>query len=169
MSTVELFLTFSDTTVPRTFYQGDNTFDQLAGDVRVRAEFETGILNHQLLAGLQYQDVETDSNSAYYTGGGATVGDFRYVLDLRNPVYTGAPDQSVFDAIYNDAPTQTVQDTGVYISDQISLDKWRFTLGIRADSVENEFFCMRFCAAMGCDVANVEIVDFEVQFSVQTN
>ena len=131
-------LTFSDTTVPRTFYQGDNTFDQLAGDVRVRAEFETGILNHQLLAGLQYQDVETDSNSAYYTGGGATVGDFRYVLDLRNPVYTGAPDQSVFDAIYNDAPTQTVQDTGVYISDQISLDKWRFTLGIRADSVEND-------------------------------
>lgn len=30
-----------------------------------------------------------------------------------------------------------------------------------ADSVENEFFCMRFCAAMGCDVANVEIIDFE--------
>lgn len=30
-----------------------------------------------------------------------------------------------------------------------------------SDSVENEFFCMRFCAAMGADVANVEIVDFE--------
>lgn len=30
-----------------------------------------------------------------------------------------------------------------------------------SDSVENEFCCMRFCAAMGCDVANVEIIDFE--------
>mgnify|MGYP005994186633 CR=1 FL=1 len=30
-----------------------------------------------------------------------------------------------------------------------------------SDSVENEFFCMRFCAAMGAEVANVEIVEFE--------
>lgn len=29
------------------------------------------------------------------------------------------------------------------------------------DSVENEFFCMTFCRAMGADVAEVEIVDFE--------
>ncbi len=30
-----------------------------------------------------------------------------------------------------------------------------------SDSVENEFFCMSFCRAMGMDVAKVEIVDFE--------
>ncbi len=30
-----------------------------------------------------------------------------------------------------------------------------------SDSVENEFFCMSFCRAMGADVAEVEIVDFE--------
>lgn len=30
-----------------------------------------------------------------------------------------------------------------------------------SDSVENEFFCMSFCRAMGADVAGVEIVDFE--------
>ena len=30
-----------------------------------------------------------------------------------------------------------------------------------SDSVENEFFCMRFCKEMGSDVAHVEIVDFE--------
>jgi serine/threonine-protein kinase HipA len=30
-----------------------------------------------------------------------------------------------------------------------------------SDSVENEFFCMRFCRAMGMDVAEVEIADFE--------
>lgn len=135
---------FSDTTVARTFYQGDNTFDQLAGDVRLRADFETGILEHDLLTGIQYQDVETDSNTAYCFGGGAVPGgcgafsSFDYVLDLKNPVYTGAPDQSVFDAIYNDAPTQTVKDLGIYASDQISLGNWRFTAGLRYDEVENE-------------------------------
>jgi serine/threonine-protein kinase HipA len=30
-----------------------------------------------------------------------------------------------------------------------------------SDSVENEFFCMSFCRAMGMDVAEIEIVDFE--------
>ncbi|OED49597.1 toxin HipA [Rhodobacteraceae bacterium (ex Bugula neritina AB1)] len=30
-----------------------------------------------------------------------------------------------------------------------------------SDSVENEFFCMRFCRAMGMDTAEVEIIDFE--------
>ena len=129
---------FSDTTVARTFYQGDNTFDQLAGDVRLRADFMTGVLEHELLAGVQYQDVETDSNTSYYFAGGALSGDFDYVLDLKNPVYTGAPDQAVLDAIYDDAPTQTVQDLGVYVSDQISYGKWRLTLGVRSDNVEND-------------------------------
>ncbi|MDC0660783.1 type II toxin-antitoxin system HipA family toxin [Leisingera sp. SS27] len=30
-----------------------------------------------------------------------------------------------------------------------------------SDSVENEFFCMNFCRAMGMDAAEVEILDFE--------
>ena len=30
-----------------------------------------------------------------------------------------------------------------------------------SESVENEFFCMSFCRAMGADVAEVEVVDFE--------
>lgn len=135
---------FTDTTVARTFYQGDNTFDQIAGDVRLRASFTTGMLQHDLLAGIQYQDVETDSNTAYCFGGGVIPGGcgalstFDYVLDLKNPVYTGAPDQSVLDSIYVDAPTQKVQDLGLYVSDQISLGNWRFTLGLRSDNVEND-------------------------------
>jgi iron complex outermembrane recepter protein len=131
-------LTFTDTTVPRTFYQGDNTFDQMAGDLRLRAEFSTGKFDHHVLAGIQYQDVETDSDSAYYFGGGVLAGDFRYVLDLANPVYGNYPDQAAFDAIYNDTPASTVQDVGVYISDQISYENWRFTLGVRSDNVEND-------------------------------
>lgn len=131
-------LSFTDTTVPRTFYQGDNTFDQMAGDLRLRAEFSTGKFDHHVLAGIQYQDVETDSDSAYYYGGGVLAGDFRYVLDLANPVYGNYPDQATFDAIYSDTPASTVEDLGIYVSDQISYENWRFTLGLRSDTVEND-------------------------------
>ena len=127
----------TDTFVPRTFYQADNTFNQQALDVRLSKQYATGRLEHELLAGMQYQVVETDTNSAYYAGGGALQGDFRYILDLANPVFTGAPDQSVFDAIYRDSPTQKVDDVGFYLSDQIAYENWRFTLGLRHDRVEN--------------------------------
>lgn len=127
----------SDTVAPRTFYQADNTFSQHALDVRVLKTFATGMLDHEVLAGVQYQNVDTDANSAYFFGGGALSGDFRYALDLANPGYPGAPDQSAFDAIYNDQPEQTVKDTGLYLSDHISVNNWRFTLGLRHDNVDN--------------------------------
>ncbi len=128
----------TDTFVPRTFYQADNTFNQHAFDIRVNKGFVTGAFEHELLAGVQYQHVKTDANSAYYAGGGVLQGDFRYILDLANPEYTGAPEQAIFDAIYNDAPEQTVTDTGLYLSDQISYENWRVTLGLRHDRVDND-------------------------------
>ncbi|CAI2389840.1 iron complex outermembrane recepter protein [Alteromonas macleodii] len=128
----------TDTFVPRTFYQADNTFNQHAFDIRVNKGFVTGSFEHELLAGVQYQNVKTDANSAYYAGGGVLQGDFRYILDLANPEYTGAPEQAIFDAIYNDAPEQTVTDTGLYLSDQISYENWRVTLGLRHDRVDND-------------------------------
>ena len=128
----------TDTFVPRTFYQADNTFKQHAFDIRVNKRLVTGSFEHELLAGVQYQNVKTDANSAYYAGGGVLQGDFRYILDLANPVYTGAPEQAVFDSIYNDAPEQTVTDTGLYLSDQITYKNWRMTLGLRHDRVDND-------------------------------
>ncbi|KCZ50865.1 TonB-dependent siderophore receptor [Hyphomonas pacifica] len=135
---------FSATTVARTFYEGDNTFDQLAGDVRLRGNFMTGLLEHDIVAGVQYQDVETDQDSAYCFAGGLVpercggFSSYDYVLDLKSPVYGNYPDQSVLDAIYTDNDPSTVEDLGIYISDQVSYDKWRFTLGVRSDNVEND-------------------------------
>jgi len=128
----------TETTVARTFYTADNTFKQQAVDIRLSKTFDTGAFEHVILAGVQYQDVETDNNFSYYTDGGVSAGDFRYVLDLANPVYTGAPDQAVFDALYTDGPLQTVKDVGLYLSDQIAYDNWRITLGVRHDSVDND-------------------------------
>ena len=126
------------TTVARSFYQANNEFEQMAFDVRLSGTFTTGAFEHEILTGVQYQDVETDNNTAYFYGGGALTGDFSYVLDLTNPVYTGAPDQAVFDAIFNDRPVNKVDDLGVYFSDQISYQSWRITLGLRYDEVDND-------------------------------
>jgi len=128
----------TDTYVARTFYQADNTFNQHAFDVRVTKLFDFGKAQHEVLAGVQYQNVDTDTNSAYFAGGGVLQGDFSYILDLANPVYTGAPDQAILDSIYNDSPEQNVTDTGLYLSDHISYGNWRVTLGLRHDSVDND-------------------------------
>ncbi len=127
----------SETTVPRSFYQADNTSEQYAFDVRYSQTFNLADTEHEVLVGIQYQDVTTDSNTAYYYGGGALSGDFSYALDLANPVYTGAPEQAIFDAIYNDAPEQKVDEMGFYLSDHIRVDNWHITLGLRHDKVNN--------------------------------
>ena len=126
------------TTVPRSFYQADNTFEQIALDVRASGYFTTGALEHEMLVGVQYQNVETDNNFSYFYGGGVLSGDFSYVLDLANPVFPGAPDQAILDAIYVDNPINEVDDLGVYVSDQISWGNWRLTGGLRYDSVDND-------------------------------
>jgi iron complex outermembrane receptor protein len=126
------------TTIPRTFYQADNTFEQSAVDLRLRADIAAGNVLNELLVGLQYQDVETDNNTAYFYGGGVLSNDLSFVLDLADPIYGNVPDQSIFDDIYVDSPTQSVQDLGLYVSDQVSIEDWRLTAGLRYDKVDND-------------------------------
>src|SRR5690606_28875121 len=61
---------YGDGTVPRTFYHAQGMSEQLAMDLRFRAEFFTGNVGHELMIGAQYQDVttETDYANAYALG-----------------------------------------------------------------------------------------------------
>src|SRR5690606_4266006 len=127
---------FTDTTVARTFYKADNDFEMAALDLRLIGDFDTGALRHEVLVGLQKQNVSTDNDTYRSADGGASGGNFDYVLDLKNPVYTGAPGDSMF--TYTDSPTQKIDSLGVYVSDQISYGNWRFTAGLRYDDVEND-------------------------------
>ena len=129
---------FNSSTVARSFYQADNEFELTAFDARLSGEFQTGRFSHETLVGVQRQDVETQNNTAYFYGGGALQGDFTYVLDLADPEYTGAPDQAVFDELYNEGPEQKVSTIGLYVSDQVSIDNWRVTAGLRFDRVHND-------------------------------
>lgn len=137
---------YKDGTVPRTFYRNDSTSEQVAVDARLRASFDTGALGHELLMGVQYQDV-TLGDSGYYafalgydfaTGGpDSTFGD-RYWINVFDPVYGNMPPQEQLDALITASPENTSEDRGIYINDQISLDAWRITLGLRYDETETD-------------------------------
>ena len=132
--------------VPRTFYTANGMSEQLAIDTRFRAEFFTGELKHELMLGAQYQDVTTETDTAYAyalgydfaTGGpDATFGD-TYWINLFDPQYGSIPTDAIMDAYFVDSPAADTIDRGLYVNDQVSYDNWRFTLGVRRDDVSTD-------------------------------
>jgi iron complex outermembrane receptor protein len=113
-------------TVTRALYQ---SFGKLQGfnlDNHLQANFATGILDHTLLAGLDYQHVDATTLQTY----GAAPD-----LDLFDPVYgKQVPKAPVFK---NEALTQN--QTGLYLQDQMKLtERWRILGGVRHDLVDDE-------------------------------
>ncbi|XSG82595.1 MAG: TonB-dependent siderophore receptor [Methyloligella sp. ZOD6] len=95
--------------------------DTFTVDNQLQGDFRTGALEHTMVFGLDY--LRTDA-------------DFRQTLafpvapiDIYNPTY-GAPIPPLAATIEN---SQLVDQTGVYLQDQIKLDRWILTLGGRHD------------------------------------
>ncbi|TGD75714.1 TonB-dependent siderophore receptor [Mangrovimicrobium sediminis] len=137
---------YGDGTVPRTFYRNDATSEQAAVDARLRAQFATGALEHEVLMGAQYQDVTTGSDAYFYgfalgysfaTGGPDDFFGDQYWIDLFDPVYTGAPTDYINERVVDRPDTDSV-DYGLYLNDQVSIGDWRITLGLRYDKTESE-------------------------------
>lgn len=114
----------------RSWYQADNSSLQLSADVRARAEFETGALRHEVLAGVNYQDVKTDSDTFFLYGTG--------VINVFEPTYGDIPEILQGGAPLNDSPDATTEDLGFYVSDQISYGNLFLNAGVRFDNVEND-------------------------------
>lgn len=93
--------------------------EAFTADTSVQRTFKTGLIEHRIIAGLDYQWFKLDGEEGY--------GDAPS-LDLFAPVY-GLP--------FSEVPTYPVngklRQTGVYLQDQIAYQNWRLTLGIRHD------------------------------------
>jgi len=92
-------------------------------DTHLEARFDTAMLRHTMLTGFDYSayDESTRSQSASAAS-----------IDIFNPVYGTRPTSAWVSA----APTLQKQERpGVYVQDQIALDKWRFTLAGRYEQV----------------------------------
>lgn len=132
--------------VPRSFFRSDATSEQTAFDGRLRAEFDTGEISHNVLMGAQYQNVTT-SDAGYYAfavgydfatqGPDATFGD-SYWINLFSPEYGNVPPAALLDTLYAKNPDTDLVDTGIYISDHMSIGALNATVGVRYDDASSE-------------------------------
>lgn len=112
-------------TISRYYYEIDGKVHGFNLDNQAQFKFTTGVLDHTLLAGLDFQ--HTDATNVLPFGVAPD-------LDIFNPVYGAsvpAPSPST-----NDAMTQ--DQTGLYLQDQVKFDKWRLSLGGRYDMADSE-------------------------------
>ena len=88
----------------------------------------TGALEHEVLAGVNYQDVELTSSRAFLRQG---------VLNAFNPVYgNGVPSMAELDAVRGTTESES-EYWGFYAHDQISWNNWIANFGVRVDDVSN--------------------------------
>ena len=109
-----------DTELSRGYSFSKEQLKGLAVDTRVQGTFATGDLIHDLVIGLDYQGRK---NKGFW-GWGSVAG-----IDAFQPMYGNTEvsdlDQTNWVRKFNQ--------TGIYLQDQISLDAWRLTGGIRYD------------------------------------
>ena len=94
-------------------------FNALQVDNQAEADFDTGKLEHKLLMGLDYQQV--DATSTYGNGSVS-------YINFLNPSY-----ESSTSVALTTRQHQTRYQTGVYMQDQMSVDNWAFVLAGRHD------------------------------------
>ena len=113
----------NDTELNRGYSGSDEKMNAITLDNQLDGSVETGPVNHRLLMGVDYQ--RRSNNVAGYYGAFPAI-------DAFNPVYGEDPD---YITQYS-SEKHKLEQTGSYIQDQMSLTKWRLTLGGRHDQVK---------------------------------
>ncbi|WP_372070579.1 TonB-dependent siderophore receptor (plasmid) [Tistrella mobilis] len=112
-------------TLNRTSIGVYETIQTLGVDNQAEFRFDTGPVSHTLLTGLDYQ--WNDGTIDYLSGDAPS-------LNLRHPDYSQYVPHP--DTVLTLSAVRTNQ-TGVYIQDQLALDRWRMTLALRHDNATN--------------------------------
>lgn len=115
------FIPGSQRILSRYVYPLEESSKSFTIDNQLTTKFNTGAVKHNVIAGFDYRDGKND----YASGFGFGVG----TLDAFNPVYGSA----VVTPDYNYHQIQKQKQYGLYAQDEMSYDKWRFTLGARHD------------------------------------
>lgn len=90
-------------------------------DNQIQAKFDTWVLAHTVLVGVDMRRHSVDTLSEFGTAPS---------IDLLAPTYGVAIPKNVW---YSSKIDGTLNQTGLYAQDQIKLDKWLLTLGLRHD------------------------------------
>lgn len=113
--------------MPRYVLTSNTEQNQFAVDTNAEAKFWTGPLAHKFLAGVDYQHYQERtffSQSAQFPLSTSNL------INIYDPVYgNGVRGITVSSTDAN----QILNQVGVYAQDQIKLDRWLFTIGVRGD------------------------------------
>lgn len=112
----------NETELNRGYSGSDEKMSAITLDNQLDGSFDTWQVNHRLLVGFDYQD--RSNNTTGYYGAFPPIGAF-------NPVYGAKPDYIDMYA----REKHKLRQTGYYLHDQMSWDRWRITLGGRYDQV----------------------------------
>ena len=112
-------------TINRGVFANFGTLNGFTIDNQVEANISHGIIDHQILFGIDYQDITSESIQSF--GAAPTI-------DIFNPVYGAAV--TIPAPFRNDEIDQN--QFGLYFQDQIRLQNWLMTIGGRYDNTENE-------------------------------
>lgn len=119
----------TDSLVARTYNYVKAKADNLALDNQLQGDFATGPLAHKVLAGLDY--FHLTAHTDYRTSGIAPINAYAPVYGAAVPSF----DSLTPFILRDDKQSQT----GVYLQDQVKLDRWMLTLTGRHDWVQTEF------------------------------
>ncbi|WP_251978758.1 TonB-dependent siderophore receptor [Salinicola avicenniae] len=108
----------------RYYSGGRESLDAWTLDNQVEANFRSGFIDHTLLVGIDYQ--KRDNDVVWTAGTFPNINPF-------SPNYGADPVGDI--AVTNDERHELSQ-TGIYLQDQMEIDRWRLTLGGRYDWVD---------------------------------
>lgn len=116
-----------------TWGEGDSKGDTV--DTRITGKFSTGAAEHTLLIGVDWQKAD-------WTGARGAMVNPRDI-DIFNPVYTNYVPVTTSISYSGGINRQT----GVYLQDQVALDKWRLTFGGRYDWTRDDTWTRSYTVA----------------------
>lgn len=112
----------NETELNRGYSGSDEKMNAITLDNQLDGSVDTWAVNHRLLIGIDYQDRSNDTTGYY--------GAFP-AIDAFNLVYGAKPD---YITMYS-REKHKLRQTGYYLQDQMSWERWRLTLGGRYDQV----------------------------------
>jgi iron complex outermembrane receptor protein len=118
----------------------DEDFDTLTADTSLTLELSTGPLAHSVLAGIDYQNIDGENFQRFNDGVTANPLTSVPSLNLYAPVYGGVMptrDLTQLSASYINTDSEREQ-VGVYLQDQIEIEKLQLIASARYDEYEQE-------------------------------
>ncbi len=152
MYTVGFQLDPTKTSILRGATTEEGTSDAFNVDNRIIHNFETGIVEHTLLAGIDFQNIDIDSKDhptdgvAYNLGSDPFVAvDGNLLFNIFNPSYGGnvALVNPTNQQPYTESDRETTKtknnQLGLYLQNQMMIaDKWAVQIGVRYDDSQNK-------------------------------